>query len=626
MRCALVPHDAWPSTPPERRVQSTAPSRKTRVCGNCRPHWWVFTGLACWKRSRVRSARLRRSVSDFEGFPHSLDYGLYFFGAGNVCEKYRPGEPNAYFLDDRDVLIYVHGWEVDRLRQKYRETFHWKSNEPRFGLDFDLALPWLTRRWNVGIFYWDMFSDEDWLPDAEAKIWTAEGPRRMRYRTASGDFKASSISQSCADLLASQLQQLPLKSSRKLRLAGHSLGSPLVIAAAAQAFAAGSAAGSLRIALLDPYWSRRVPLVNPQSYMRRPATRTTAQESLDLAMLLAEQDVPFEIYYSCPMMTQLPLVADDLPARRLVSARRAAVVHYDASYQGLDFEAQHLLAPNLYLHSMKMRHIYLFRVLRLCLALLAVKVCWMPYDGWRIAFAFLPPRHWPTMLAAAPGPAPKVRVGPSVLAGDLSMLAKETRRVLRAGADFVHLDVFDGNWVKGAFTFGPMVVKALRAHEPSAYLDVHLCVTQPAQYLEELAKAGASRVLLHFEALGSVHVAKAAAQLAHQLGLEVGLALAPQTSVSREVLEAAEGFDVVLCMTVPPGFGGQAFMPEVLPKLRELRETFPGKSLEVDGGVTVRTAALAAAAGANEAVAGSAVFGAKDLRKSIRELRNSLQQ
>ncbi|CAK9093837.1 Uncharacterized protein SCF082_LOCUS44124 [Durusdinium trenchii] len=124
-----------------------------------------------------RSSLSCRSVSDFEGFPHSLDYGLYFFGAGNVCEKYRPGEPNAYFLDDRDVLIYVHGWEVDRLRQKYRETFHWKSNEPRFGLDFDLALPWLTRRWNVGIFYWDMFSDEDWLPDAEAKIWTAEGPR-----------------------------------------------------------------------------------------------------------------------------------------------------------------------------------------------------------------------------------------------------------------------------------------------------------------------------------------------------------------------------------------------------------------------------------------------------------------
>ena len=115
-----------------------------------------------------------------------------------------------------------------------------------------------------------------------------------------------------------------------------------------------------------------------------------------------------------------------------------------------------------------MRHIYLFRVLRLCLALLAVKVCWMPYDGWRIAFAFLPPRHWPTMLAAAPGPAPKVRVGPSVLAGDLSMLAKETRRVLRAGAAFVHLDVFDGNWVKAGAASGVRRPRQGRRHRSDA--------------------------------------------------------------------------------------------------------------------------------------------------------------
>ncbi|CAL1148208.1 unnamed protein product [Cladocopium goreaui] len=231
-------------------------------------------------------------------------------------------------------------------------------------------------------------------------------------------------------------------------------------------------------------------------------------------------------------------------------------------------------------------------------------------------------------MELAPAPvAPQVRVGPSVLAGDLAMLATETRRALRAGADFVHLDVFDGNWIKGAFTFGPMVVRALRRHEPKAYLDVHLCVTQPAQYLDELAKAGASRVLLHFEALDrSPAVAKAAAQLAHQLGMEVGLALAPQTHLDSDVLEAAESFDAVLAMTVTPGFGGQAFMHEVLPKVHQLREAFPHKSLEVDGGITVRTAALAAAAGANEAVAGTAVFGAKDLRRAIRDLRKSLER
>ena len=210
----------------------------------------------------------------------------------------------------------------------------------------------------------------------------------------------------------------------------------------------------------------------------------------------------------------------------------------------------------------------------------------------------------------------RVRVGPSVLAGDLSKLAFETRRVLRAGADYVHLDMFDGNWIPGAFTFGPIVVKALRAHEPQAYFDVHLCVTRPEQYLEDMARAGASRVTLHFEALADP---AAAAERAHGLGLEAGLALAPQTSAeATAVLAAAENFDVVLVMTVPPGFGGQAFMPEMLPKLRRLREAFPGKALEVDGGVTPVTAALASAAGANEAVAGSSVFRSRNMRRAIR--------
>ena len=195
---------------------------------------------------------------------------------------------------------------------------------------------------------------------------------------------------------------------------------------------------------------------------------------------------------------------------------------------------------------------------------------------------FLPPVAWHEPIQA-----PAIRVGPSFLASDLANLAHEARRVLRAGADFLHLDVFDGNWVRGAFSFGPMVVKALRQHEPNAFLEVHLCVTQPAQYLEELANAGASRVLLHFEALNSVSAAKAAAQLAHQLRLQVGLALAPQTRLDSDVLEAAESYDSLLAMTVPPGFGGQTFMREVLPKLRQLREAFPAKSIEASTHVSL---------------------------------------
>ncbi|CAE7226187.1 unnamed protein product [Symbiodinium natans] len=271
----------------------------------------------------------------------------------------------------------------------------------------------------------------------------------------------------------------------------------------------------------------------------------------------------------------------------------------------------------------------------LCVWLCVLRAAWLPDAAENVAIATTRSMSSPT-VAFVPNQvdssghsghsghsALRVRVGPSVLAGDLSNLAFETHRVIRAGADYVHLDMFDGNWIKGAFTFGPMVVKAIRHHEPLAYLDVHLCVLHPEQYLEEMKNAGASRVTLHFEALSD---SRAAAERAHGLGLEVGLALAPETFLDESLLSVAELFDAVLVMTVPPGFGGQAFMPEMLPKIRRLREAFPTKALEVDGGVTPTTAAMAAAAGANEAVAGSSVFHSHSLRRAIRELRHSLEQ
>jgi len=210
-----------------------------------------------------------------------------------------------------------------------------------------------------------------------------------------------------------------------------------------------------------------------------------------------------------------------------------------------------------------------------------------------------------------------------LLAGDLSAIAKEAAWAVRAGADFVHLDIFDGNWVPGAFTFGPMVVKALRKHVPKAFLDVHLCVTKPEQYVEELASAGVDRVTAHIEALKDP--AATAAHI-HSLGMLAGLALSPQTPVDSKVLELARHFDVVLVMTVPPGFGGQSFMMEVLPKVSQLRAAFPSKALEVDGGVNSETIVLAAAAGASEVVAGTAVFKANRPRRVIREMREHLRQ
>mmetsp|Transcript_18688 Transcript_18688/g.51280 ORF Transcript_18688/g.51280 Transcript_18688/m.51280 type:complete len:314 (-) Transcript_18688:60-1001(-) len=216
---------------------------------------------------------------------------------------------------------------------------------------------------------------------------------------------------------------------------------------------------------------------------------------------------------------------------------------------------------------------------------------------------------------------PSPRVGPSVLASDLANLAGESQRAIAAGADFLHLDIFDGNWIPGAFSFGPMVVKSLRAHVPSAFLDAHLCVMEPARYVEELAQAGVNRFTFHIEAVSEP---QALAARVRSLGMQVGLAIAPATPVDSRVLAVAPFFDVVLVMTVSPGFGGQKFLPNMLPKVKLLRATFPGKPIEVDGGINEQTVDVAAAAGASEAVAGTAVFTAEDPARVILHLRRSL--
>ncbi|CAE7290447.1 unnamed protein product [Symbiodinium sp. CCMP2592] len=308
-------------------------------------------------------SKVRRG-NGFQGFPNQLDYGLYFFGCGDECQKYIDCEDNIHFSRDKDTLVYVHGWEVDRVGQLYRETFNWKKNEPRCGLDVDLARAWLDNGWNVAVFYWDMFADEPWLPDAEAKIWTARGRRRMRYRLASGTFQeADSPSHSASSLLGKILYSLVQASPKKqLRLAGHSLGAPLVIAAASNMFEQQGMPCGVRIALLDPYWSCRVQVLNSQDYLASAEAGsqmirgkgTTGSLSLALALMLARNDVLFEIYYSCPTMTQMPIVADNSTAEELVRRKLAALVQYDASCcDPWDLEAQHLLAPNLYLYSMQ---------------------------------------------------------------------------------------------------------------------------------------------------------------------------------------------------------------------------------------------------------------------------------
>jgi len=205
---------------------------------------------------------------------------------------------------------------------------------------------------------------------------------------------------------------------------------------------------------------------------------------------------------------------------------------------------------------------------------------------------------------------PSVRVAPSILASDFGSLALEIRAAEQAGADWIHIDVMDGRFVPN-ISIGPAVVRAARA-ATRLPLDVHLMIVEPERYVADFIEAGADLVSVHLEASPHLH---RTLSLIRQLGAKAGAVLNPHSPIDglSHVLDA---LDLVLIMSVNPGFGGQAFLPVVLDKLRALRQRCAERGLEVtleiDGGVDPSTAQAAAEAGAEVLVAGSAVFGSND--------------
>jgi ribulose-phosphate 3-epimerase len=213
-----------------------------------------------------------------------------------------------------------------------------------------------------------------------------------------------------------------------------------------------------------------------------------------------------------------------------------------------------------------------------------------------------------------------IKVAPSLLAADFAELAKEIRTLEDGGADWLHVDVMDGHFVPN-ITMGPFVVDAIKSHTRLP-LDVHLMIEEPDRYIPEFVAAGADVVSVHVEACPHLH---RTIQLIKSLGVKASVALNPHTPISM-IQHVITDLDMVLLMTVNPGFGGQKFIHHVVPKIRELRTLLEENHLthvdiEVDGGINVETATLVKEAGATVLVAGSAIFKAEDRAHMIRQIR-----
>jgi ribulose-phosphate 3-epimerase len=212
-----------------------------------------------------------------------------------------------------------------------------------------------------------------------------------------------------------------------------------------------------------------------------------------------------------------------------------------------------------------------------------------------------------------------VKIAPSILSADFSRLGDEVRAVERAGADWVHVDVMDGRFVPN-ITIGPLVVSALRK-VTALPLDVHLMIVEPERYVEDFARAGADGITVHVEA--STHLHRTLQQI-RGLGKRAGVVMNPHTDEGF-LKHVIHDVDLVLVMSVNPGFGGQAFIRSVLPKVRAIRDMIDASGhaidLEVDGGINDKTITEAVAAGANVLVAGNAVFAQPDYAAAITALR-----
>lgn len=213
----------------------------------------------------------------------------------------------------------------------------------------------------------------------------------------------------------------------------------------------------------------------------------------------------------------------------------------------------------------------------------------------------------------------KIKIAPSILSADFSILGEEVKNLDMAGADYIHVDVMDGHFVPN-ITFGPVVIKKIRKYTKLPF-DVHLMISPVEKYIKDFADAGADIITIHPEATDNI---ERCVKTIKSLGKKAGVSLNPKTPIS-SLEKVIDTLDLILVMSVHPGFAGQSFMPEVLSKVKELRKIINAKGLktdlEIDGGINFETGSLAIKAGADVLVSGTTIFSGKSLQDNIQKLR-----